>query len=126
MRNEFNNTHGNIFTTFYVCISSYAREHQTSSIRKSYLGTNIFQWRVNVFVRGNSYSKELFRHIKHNTSGVWHTTPFFVSTTNDVTTHHYFFQSHLFLLSDASVFSIVLFYAFNIFFPLSNVIQNAS
>ena len=126
MRNEFNNTHGNIFTTFYVCISSYAREHQTSSIRKSYLGTNIFQWRVNVFVRGNSYSKELFRHIKHNTSGVWHTTPFFVSTTNDVTTHHYFFQSHLFSSERCfCVFNCIVL-CLQHFFPLSNVIQNAS
>ena len=54
---EFYDTYWNIFTTFYVCISSYAREQQTSSIRKSYLGTDIFQRRFNLVGQGTPIEK---------------------------------------------------------------------
>ena len=78
-------------------------------------------------IRGNSYSKELLRHIT-NTIRVGDGTPhhFFVRTTNDVITRHYFSLSLLFRLSDASVFKRIILCLYNFFSNLSNVIQYAS
>ena len=45
----------------FVCLSIYAKEQQTSSIRKSYIGTNIFQKGLIWLVWGNSFIKQLFR-----------------------------------------------------------------
>ena len=69
-------------------------------------------------VRGNSYCKELFRHsTKNKTSGGWHTTPFFLSAPQMTSQLTIISSNHTFFgLSDASVFSIVLFYASSIFF----------
>ena len=69
-------------------------------------------------VRRNSYSEELFRYII-NTIRVGEGTPlqFFVRTTNDVTTNHYFFRPHLFSYEQCfCVFKCIILFLLTLFF----------
>ena len=90
--------HSGIYLLHFMSAYLYMRKNK-KPVRSENLtsGQKVFKEGIIWFVRGNTYSKELFTH-SINTIRVGQGTPhyFFVLTTNDVTTHHYFFRPRLF------------------------------